>query len=88
MINLKLTTIALSVFLSISFILCVLFGLATPQSVHMSQFLQNVLPGFKWLSIGSFILGLVESFLWGTYIGLVFTLVYNFLYRRWAQKVS
>jgi hypothetical protein len=38
-----------------------------------------VLPGFRWLSPASFVLGLVESFLWGVYLGVVFTPIYNFV---------
>jgi len=37
----------------------------------MNKFLESVLPAFHWISIGAF-LGLIESFLWGAYIGLVF----------------
>jgi hypothetical protein len=50
----------------------------------MHQFLELVLPGFKWLSVGSAILGLVESFLFGAYFGLVFVPIYNSLKRREA----
>jgi len=51
----------------------------------MSSFLEAVLPAFKWLSFGGFILGLVESFLYGAYIGIVFVPIYNFLSRRWCK---
>jgi hypothetical protein len=40
-----------------------------------------VLPGFGWLSVGSFLLGLGESFLYGAYTGLIFVPIYNFLRR-------
>jgi hypothetical protein len=36
------------------------------------------------LTVGGFFLGLIESFLWGAYIGLVFVPIYNFFYRRWS----
>lgn len=49
----------------------------------MTQFLEIALPGFRWLSVGSFLLGLVESFLYGAYAGLVFVPLYNFLLRRY-----
>jgi hypothetical protein len=42
-----------------------------------------VFPGFRWLTVGSFILGLVESFLYGAYAGLVFVPIYNLVLRRW-----
>ena len=47
----------------------------------MSQLLEMALPGFHWLSAGSAVIGLVESFLYGVYGGLVFTPIYNFFVR-------
>ena len=84
MLNLRLTTVAAALFTTLSYVLCVAFGLVTPESVHMHQFLEMVLPAFRWISLGSFLLGLVESFLWGGYIGGGFIFVYNWLYRRWG----
>lgn len=86
MLNIKLTTWSLGIFTVISYLLCMLYGLITPESMHMHQFLEIVLPGFKWLGIGSFFLGLIESFGWGIYIGLVFVPIYNFLHRRWGLR--
>ncbi len=82
MLNTKLVSWALGLFAAVSFVLCVLYGLVTPQSLHMHTFLEQVLPAFKWLTWWSFLLGLVESFLWGVYAGLVFCPIYNFLNRR------
>lgn len=76
---------SLGLFLAISYILCVLYGLAVPARMHgMSAFLEAVLPAFKWLTFGGFILGLIESFLYGVYIGLVFVPIYNFINKRWG----
>lgn len=86
MLNIKVTTWSLGLFLAISFILCVIYGLITPQNIHMHPFLENVLPGFKWLSIGSFFLGLIESFFWGVYIGLGYGWIHNFLYKKLVSK--
>ena len=86
MLNIKVTTWSLGVFTAFSFILCVAYGLLTPQSIHMHQFLENVLPAFKWLTFGGFMLGLIESFLWGVYTGLVFVPIYNFFFKRWGQN--
>lgn len=41
-----------------------------------------VLPGFRWLSAESFLIGLVESFILGAYIGVVFTTLHNWTVRR------
>ena len=54
-----------------------------PKAFHMVQLLEIALPGFRWLSVGSFFLGLVESFLYGAYTGLVFVPIYNFVLRRY-----
>lgn len=85
MLNLNVVTWSVGLFTAVSFILCVIWGLVTPESLHMHQFLELVLPAFKWLSVGGFVLGLIESFLWGAYAGLVFVPIYNLLYRRWGS---
>ena len=84
MLNIRVVTWSMGLFTTVSFILCVIWGLVTPESLHMHQFLELVLPAFKWLSVGGFVLGLIESFLWGAYVGLVFVPIYNVLYRRWS----
>lgn len=82
MLHTRTVTWALSLFTTVSYLLCVLYGLVTPRSIHMSQFLEIVLPGFRWLTPGGFLLGLAESFLWGAYVGLVFAPIYNGVHRR------
>ena len=46
---------------------------------------EQVLPGFKWLTLQGFFVGLVESFLYGAYAGLVYVPVYNFFVRRFGR---
>jgi len=58
--------------------------LIVPASLHMPQVLEAVLPAFKWLTFWGFWLGLMESFLYGAYAGLVFVPIYNLLARRWG----
>ena len=60
-LNIRVVTWSLASFTSFSFVACVLYGLIVSESFHAVQFLEIVLPGFKWLSIGSFLIGLVES---------------------------
>ena len=84
MLNIKIVTWSLGIFSAISFVLCVIYGLIVPQSLHAYQFLEAVLPAFKWLTFGGFCLGLMESFLYGAYAGLVFVPIYNHLSRRWS----
>ncbi|MGE5302680.1 MAG: DUF5676 family membrane protein [Alphaproteobacteria bacterium] len=50
----------------------------------MAGFLEMALPGFKWLTWSGFLIGLVESFLYGAYTGLVFAPIYNFYQRKWG----
>ena len=84
MLNIKVVSWALGIFAAVSFVLCVIYGLIVPQSLHSYQFLEAVLPAFKWLTFWGFCLGLLESFLYGVYAGLVFVPIYNFLAHRWG----
>lgn len=67
---------ASSIFLALSFTLCVLFDLAWPQYAMRTAW-EALLPGFVWLSFGSFLLGLVESYIYGWYFALVWVPLYN-----------
>jgi len=60
--------LSLSLFFVISYLICIAGYL--------------LLPGFELLSWRSFFLGLIESFIWGWYIALVFGSLYNFFSRR------
>lgn len=86
MLNTKVVTWTLGLFAAVTFVVCVLYGLIVPESLHMSRGLEVVLPGFRWLTFGGFVLGLVESSLYGVYAGLVFTPIYNALSKRWGTK--
>ena len=83
MVNIKIISWSLGIFTAASFVLCVLAGLISP-SLHNASLLEMVLPGFKWLTFWGFCVGLIESFLYGAYIGLVFVPIHNFLARRWG----
>ena len=84
MLNTKIVSLSLGIFTAISFVLCIIYGLIVPPSMHMPKVLEMALPGFKWLTFWGFCLGLIESFLYGAYAGLVFVPIYNFLARRWG----
>ncbi len=88
MLNIKIVSWSLGIFTGISFVLCVIYGLVVPPSLHMASGLEMVLPAFKWLTFGGFCLGLTESFLYGVYVGLVFVPIYNFLDRRWGMPAK
>jgi len=83
LLNIRVVSWALGLFLAVSYLLCVLYGLIVPERLHgMKAVLEGLLPAFKWLTLGGFFLGLVESFLYGVYIGVVFVPIYNFINRR------
>lgn len=66
---------ATGLFLALTYALCVTYDLAFDQRMYQSW--AKLLPGFTWLTWPSFLLGLVESFLYGIYFGLVFVPLYN-----------
>jgi 2TM family of unknown function (DUF5676) len=72
----------LSLFLAISYVLCVLGYLFFPSLPIEHSALSIFLPGFTLLSWPSFFLGLAESFGWGWYVALVFAPLYNFIAAR------
>jgi hypothetical protein len=88
MLNIKVVSWSLATATLISYVLCVAYGLATPETLHMHPFLEQVLPGFKWLTPLGFLIGLVESFLYGAYAGLVYVPIYNFFARRFQPGMT
>ena len=86
MLNIKVVTWSLAIWTTFTFVFCVVYGLVTHSSIQMSAFLQQVLPGFEANSWRGFGIGLVESFLYGAYAGLVYVPINNFLHRRWARQ--
>jgi 2TM family of unknown function (DUF5676) len=74
--------LSLSAFFVISYVLCVLGYLLFPNLPVEHAALAIFLPGFLLLSWQSYFLGLVESFIWGWYVALVFGPLYNFFVRR------
>jgi hypothetical protein len=42
---------------------------------------ESLLPDFSFISVPSFFLGLIESYLYGWYIALVFVPLYNYFNR-------
>ena len=73
---------SLGLFFMVTFVLCVSFDLLFPGLAMYETWL-NLLPGFTWLSWPSFLLGLLETFVYGWYAALIFVPLYNFFARRW-----
>ncbi|MEO8728030.1 MAG: hypothetical protein ABI410_01550 [Rhodoferax sp.] len=65
---------------SISFVVCAAHRLVTPERMHKHAFLEQLLPGF--------LIGLIESFLYGAYRGLAYVPVYNFFSRRFHRDTT
>ncbi len=87
LLSVRVVSWSLGIFFAISFVLCVLYGMIVPPRLHgMVAFLEAVLPAFRWLTFGGFMLGLVESFLYGAYVGIVFVPIYNVMLRRWGAQ--
>ena len=67
---------ATSLFLAITFVLCVGFDLLFPGAA-MYHAWQSLLPGFHWISWRSFSLGAIESYAYGWYFTLIWVPLYN-----------
>ncbi|HWN99597.1 MAG TPA: DUF5676 family membrane protein [Blastocatellia bacterium] len=67
---------ATSLFLAITFVLCVGFDLFFPSHAMYENW-QKLLPGFHWISWPSFLLGVVESYAYGWYFTLIWVPLYN-----------
>ncbi|MCR4299317.1 MAG: hypothetical protein NUV75_11330 [Gallionella sp.] len=67
---------ATSLFLAITFSLCVVFDLAFPQHA-MYEAWRELLPWFEWISWSSFGLGVIESYGYGWYFALIWVPLYN-----------
>ncbi|MGE0356430.1 MAG: DUF5676 family membrane protein [Burkholderiales bacterium] len=67
--------LAMGSFLAVTYVLCVAYDLAFDQRMYETWL--KLLPGFTWITWPSFLLGLVESFLYGIYAGLLFAPLYN-----------
>jgi len=75
--------LSLGLLLAISYVLCIALGLIWWDAGLHETWLQ-FLPGFTWLSWGSFFLGLAETFAYGWYIALVFTPLFNLFNARFG----
>lgn len=66
----------LSSFLLFSYLICVVFGLLSPERIHMHEAWAPLLPGFEWLTWTGFLAGAVGSFLYGWYIAVIIVPLY------------
>lgn len=72
----KVLGAAMATFLALAYIVCILFDLVFHQTMYRAWV--AMLPGFAWISWGSFFLGLLDVLVYGLFFGLVFAPIYNF----------
>lgn len=76
---------SLALLLVISYLLCVGFGLLAPAQMRMYEAWAPLLPGFEWLTWTGFLIGLVEVYLYGWYIAVLFVPLYRWFSRGDSQ---
>ncbi len=79
MIQVRAVALATGIFFAVTYTLCVAVHLVVPPSAFANEFWSSALPGFRWISPGSFVLGLGEVFLYGLYTGGFLSYLYNVL---------
>lgn len=50
MLNIKLVSCTLGLWGTVTFVICVVYRLLTPETLHMHGLLEQLLPVFKWLT--------------------------------------
>ncbi len=80
----RVVGLAAGSFLVVSYVFCVAYDLAFGQRMYETWL--KLLPGFTWLSWQSFLLGLVETFIYGIYFSLVFVPLYNYFQSRFSRR--
>lgn len=85
--SLKVKALTLSMGFMIIYIACVAWVLAFPEYA-MHQVWAPLFPGFAWLSLSSFLLGLFEAFVYGLLIAVIFVPINNFFHRRFEEPVK
>lgn len=71
-------------FVAVTYVFCVAYDLLLHQQMY--EVWLKLLPGFTWITVQSFLLGLLEAFAYGVYFGLVFAPLYNFVAMASEQR--
>lgn len=72
---------SLGLFLAITYTLCVIFDLVFPGQ-QMTSLWTPLLPWVDGISLGSYVLGLAETLVYGWFVALVFGSLFNFFAER------
>ncbi len=75
----------LSLFILLSYLICIAFGLLVPGRFHMHEAWAPLLPGFEWLTWTGFLAGAIGSFLYGWYIAVLIVPLYRFFGRAQTE---
>lgn len=78
----------LAIFATVIFALDMLLGVLFPNWWVMQKIYELLLPGFTFISWGTFFLGLVESFAGGFLTAVLFVPLYNYFAGRATGEVS
>jgi len=74
---------SLGLFLAITYTLCVLFDLVFPGQ-SMTAFWTPLLPWVSGISLAGYVLGVVETLIYGWFVALIFGPLFNFFAERSA----
>ena len=74
--------LTLSAFFTITYVLCIVYGLVLPDQGFHRTLMPMLLPGFAWLTWPAYFIGLAWSVAFGWYVAAVFTPLYNFFAAR------
>jgi len=78
---------ASSLFLAITFVLCIGFDVLFPEHAMYTAW-QALLPGFTGINWSSFFIGLIESYGYGWYAALIWVPLYNVIASRSGHRRS
>ncbi|MEO6953046.1 MAG: DUF5676 family membrane protein [Polyangia bacterium] len=77
---------ATACFLALNYLICVSYCLLFGAQMYRAWI--ELLPGFHWISWGSFLLGLVETVGYGLFFGVVFAALYNLFLGKGGSHTS
>lgn len=78
----------LSLFLLVTFLICVGFGTIAPGWAHMHEAWAPLLPGFEWLTWPGFLAGAAGSFAYGWYIAILGVPLKRFVENRFGSSAN
>ena len=84
MLNVKALTSAFAVTSAVGFCFFVAYALMVPEGYQSSPAWAELLPDFRWISVGRFLFGFAGALLAGAVAGYLVGTLNNFFQRLWA----